>query len=145
MERLLPKSGNECAIRWCKSCCLKEPEIMLKARTGVALAFLALCGWAVTCGASADETTAGKAEEKAKPALDSFGDPLPAYARLRLGTVRFRQGSPIASLRYLPDGKTLLSIGNDQVIRYWEASTGKERYRFGTPVTPMYNPLAFPD
>jgi WD40 repeat protein len=111
------------------------------AKTCVALAFLALSGWLVAGGVAAEEPASAKpdAADKAKPRADSFGDPLPAYARLRLGTIRFRQGSAISTLRYLPDGKTLLSVGNDQVIRFWEAATGKELYRFGAPVTNAMN------
>lgn len=119
---------------------------MLKAKTCVVFAFLALTGWLVTRGVGAEEPAAAKAAdrpdaaaEKARPGTDSFGDPLPAYGRLRLGTLRFRQGSPITSLRYLPDGKTLASMGSDQVIRFWEATTGKELYRFGTPLTNTNN------
>lgn len=113
---------------------------MLKAKTGVALAFLALAGWLVARGVTAAEPAVQAADrpdaaEKASPATDAFGDPLPAYARLRLGTLRFRQGSAISSLRYLPDGKTLVSVGSDQVMRFWEASSGKQLYRFGAPVT----------
>jgi WD40 repeat protein len=103
-------------------------------------ALLGLTGWLVVRDLAAEEPAAAKAADRpdaaadsARPGMDPFGDPLPAYARLRLGTVRFRQGSAITMLRYLPDGKTLVSAGSDQVIRFWEASTGKERYRFGTP------------
>jgi WD40 repeat protein len=68
-----------------------------------------------------------KNEVEAKPqATDHLGDPLPTGARLRLGTIRFRHGGTVTSVRYLPDGKTLMSYGNDQTLRYWDAVTGKE-------------------
>jgi WD40 repeat protein len=66
-------------------------------------------------------------------AVDPHGDPLPKHVRLRLGTIRFRQGSPVSSLRYSPDGKTLISSGNDQSLRMWEAKSGKELFSFGGP------------
>src|SRR6516164_2498070 len=58
------------------------------------------------------------------PAVDRYGDPLPKHVRLRLGTIRFRQGSPVASLRFAPNGKTL---------RMWDPKTGKEHSSFGAP------------
>jgi WD40 repeat protein len=122
---------------------------MLKAKTCVVVAFLGLSGWLVVRGLAAEEPAPARADrpdaaEKAKPASDAFGDPLPAYARLRLGTIRFRQGSPITTLRYLADGKTLVSAGTDQVIRFWEASTGRELYRFGTPLANTTNAALAP-
>jgi WD40 repeat protein len=114
---------------------------MCKAKTCTVFAFLGLAGWLVIRDLAAEEPASTKAVNRpaataanAKPGTDSFGDPLPPYARLRLGTIRFRQGSAITTLRYLPDGKTLASIGSDQVIRFWEATTGRELSRFGTPV-----------
>jgi WD40 repeat protein len=76
----------------------------------------------------------GEAPPQGPPApTDPYGDPLPKHVRLRLGTIRFRQGSPVASLRYSPDGKTLISSGNDQSLRMWEANSGKELFSFGGP------------
>lgn len=69
--------------------------------------------------------------------LDLFGDPLPTHARLRLGTTRFRQGTPLSAIRFLPDGKTLVSMGTDQVLRYWDAANGRELYSFGDPINPF--------
>ena len=44
----------------------------------------------------------------------------------------FLRGSiPLAfSLAYTPDGQKLVTAGLDQVIRFWDLSTGKERYSF---------------
>jgi RNA polymerase sigma factor (sigma-70 family) len=56
---------------------------------------------------------------------DRFRDPLPPEAIARIGTVRFRHGRPVTSLGFTPDGKQLLSGGEDGV-RVWDAVTGKE-------------------
>lgn len=90
------------------------------------------------------------AEPKAAPPaakLDLFGDPLPTHARLRLGTMRFRQGTPLTAIRFLPDGKRLVSAGSDQVLRFWDAANGRELYRFGDPISTApagLNPFAPP-
>jgi RNA polymerase sigma factor (sigma-70 family) len=64
---------------------------------------------------------------------DQFGDPLPAGALKRIGTLRFRQGGgTINSLLVCPDGKTLVSkafYGN-RTICAWELATGKLLHQF---------------
>jgi endo-1,4-beta-xylanase len=58
-----------------------------------------------------------------KPATrDRFGDPLPAGAIARLGTVRFRNG--MFKPHFLPDGKTILTT-NQRAIQFWEAASGR--------------------
>jgi WD40 repeat protein len=61
---------------------------------------------------------------------DRFGDPLPDGAVARMGTVRFRHGGEVWFVASLADGKTLLSIGKDDVVRWWEAASGKEVARW---------------
>jgi WD40 repeat protein len=52
-----------------------------------------------------------------------FGDPLPPGAIARLGTLRWRH--PDAFLfAFAPDGKTLVTVGDDDV-RFWDISSGK--------------------
>jgi WD40 repeat protein len=86
-----------------------------------ALAFLALValGFAVAADGVAD-----------KPAVDAHGDPLPAHTRLRLGSLRFRQGGTVTALYFLSDRKTLVSSGDDATIRFWDADTGRELRHF---------------
>jgi RNA polymerase sigma factor (sigma-70 family) len=66
----------------------------------------------------------------AGPPRDLFGDPLPAGALARLGTVRFRQGNFVYGLLLSPDGKTVVSYGGNQAITFWDAATGREVRRF---------------
>jgi WD40 repeat protein len=72
----------------------------------------------------------GKPEKRA---VDSFGDPLPAGALARLGTVRYRHGKGVSFIAFSADGKKLAFAGceaMDNAIRLIETSTGKELRTF---------------
>ncbi len=71
-------------------------------------------------------SSAPRADEAPKAPVDRHGDPLPKFARDRLGTVRFRQGGQVATLRFAADGKTLLTAGVDNSLRSWDVKTGRE-------------------
>ena len=58
------------------------------------------------------------------PKLDLYGDPLPAGAVARIGSIRLRH-TGLSDLVYLPDGKTILTSGADRVLRWWDMATGK--------------------
>jgi RNA polymerase sigma factor (sigma-70 family) len=58
--------------------------------------------------------------------VDGDGDPLPAGALLRLGSVHLRHRNCLRSVAFTPDGKLLASAGWDPVIRFWDPQTGKE-------------------
>lgn len=62
-----------------------------------------------------------------QPLKDQLGDPLPAHALLRLGTLRFRYGGVVRMLAFARDGKTLTCCGWDNPIRRWDTQTGAER------------------
>jgi WD40 repeat protein len=64
---------------------------------------------------------------ESKTPTDIHGDALPTGARQRLGTVRFRHTS--TALAYSPDGALLASGGHDNVIRLFDAKTGREVHR----------------
>lgn len=73
--------------------------------------------------------------------VDLFGDPLPQGAIARFGTVRlFHRGparlsfrSPVSTLLYSGDGKTVFSAGLTETIRCWDVESGKEVRQFVVP------------
>ena len=71
------------------------------------------------------------AEQPPAPATDQYGDPLPPCAVGRLGTVRWRHGGMTEFVAFLPDGKSVLSVGEDNQVRVWEFPSGKPIRHFG--------------
>ena len=57
-------------------------------------------------------------------------DPLPAEARLRLGSTRFRDGGFVSAMALSPDGKVLALANQNLTLRLLDATTGKELRRF---------------
>jgi WD40 repeat protein len=62
------------------------------------------------------------AAAKPYPKQDWHGDPLPARAAVRLGTIRFRDARRVA---FLPDGKTMLA-GNFGSLHLYDVATGQD-------------------
>jgi WD40 repeat protein len=60
---------------------------------------------------------------------DCYGDPLPAGAVARFGTVRLRHSSGIRSVALSPDGKLIASATSSNAS-VWDAGTGQELERF---------------
>jgi WD40 repeat protein len=63
-------------------------------------------------------------------ATDLHGDPLPAGALARLGTVRLRHDTTVVFAAFLPDGKRILSVSEDGVVCAWDFPSGKQIARF---------------
>lgn len=69
---------------------------------------------------------AGPVERGPMPHLvDRYGDPLPAGAVARLGSVRLRHPG-LKDFALLPDGKTAVTVGDDKMVREWDLGTGKQ-------------------
>jgi WD40 repeat protein len=66
-------------------------------------------------------------------AKDQHGDPLPKGALARIGTVRWRHAGTAVFAAFLADGKSVVSVGSDQIIHVWEYPSGKEIRRFDNP------------
>jgi RNA polymerase sigma factor (sigma-70 family) len=84
------------------------------------------------------EAPPAPAREAGPPAvqarLDRTGDPLPAGAVARLGTVRFRTWAD--RVAFLPGDRVLATVGRE-VISFWDVGTGKETRR---PVDMRWGP-----
>ncbi|HEV8062725.1 MAG TPA: WD40 repeat domain-containing protein [Gemmataceae bacterium] len=72
--------------------------------------------------------------------LDSLGDPLPPPAVARFGTVRLQHPSEVISVRFSPDGKSLIAAGETtffrdrqarEGFRFWDPNTGKLQRKLG--------------
>ena len=64
---------------------------------------------------------------------DSLGDPLPAGALLRLGSVRLRHKEGIRSVTFTADGKQVITAGGDGRVCFWSLLDGKEALQVHKP------------
>jgi RNA polymerase sigma factor (sigma-70 family) len=63
---------------------------------------------------------------KEQPPLDLYGDPLPDGVLVRMGTMRLRHAGAAQAV-FAADGKTLLTVGRDPLVRFWDIHDGKLR------------------
>ncbi|HZV07471.1 MAG TPA: sigma-70 family RNA polymerase sigma factor [Gemmataceae bacterium] len=110
---------------------LKLASIVLLA-AGTLVAGVGLLAWTTPApqpqGEERAESKPPAPPQNAKPQvhIDQAGDPLPAEAISRLGTIRFRHGGAISSIVFTPDGKSLVSCGIWDGIRIWDTASGKQ-------------------
>jgi WD40 repeat protein len=83
--------------------------------------------WAVTAlvaaGSGSRPAAVPPAQAPDNARVDCYGDPLPAGAIARLGTVRHR--FQCNGLAFLPDGETIISAKSGGAIQLWNGRTGK--------------------
>jgi RNA polymerase sigma factor (sigma-70 family) len=82
-------------------------------------------------GASVPGTEQLKSPEGKRTRLDRAGDPLPAGAIARHGSVRLVHGGSVLGLAFSPSGTVVASCGGDnrgedRAIHLWDVATGKE-------------------
>jgi RNA polymerase sigma factor (sigma-70 family) len=65
---------------------------------------------------------------------DEHGDPLPAEAIARVGTMRFRHGSQVYCVAFSPDGRLIASGSYHGDLCLWDRETGKLVRRFVEPL-----------
>ncbi len=70
------------------------------------------------------------------PKLDRHGDPIPAGAVARYGTVRLRHGADVQAMAFSFDAKLLCTVSaTEDSVKLWDTTTGKEVARLGTTAT----------
>ncbi len=113
--------------------------------TRVGLILLFALGYASGIGKCANPLQREKqAEAKQTASTDLYGDPLPAGAIARLGTLRFRHGSSLNDLLVSPDGRTFISAGGNSV-EIWDAQTGLRLRQFPFATLFVYSVELTPD
>ena len=76
-----------------------------------------------------------KEPEAAKPRVDIHGDPLPAGAVARLGTVRFRHPGSVRLVAFSPDGRLIAAVSDGQAtVIIWERTTGRKLRTIRAPL-----------
>jgi RNA polymerase sigma factor (sigma-70 family) len=107
---------------------------MVGAALLLGLTVLAAAGGLLSQAGPATQPPAAEARPGKEPSdaprgkVDVLGDPLPAGAVARLGTVRLQQAFTPAIV-YSPDGKLLASTDWD-IVRLWDMTNGKETRHF---------------
>lgn len=93
-------------------------------------------------------TTASAAEdvELAATALDQYGEPLADGVLARLSRAHYPHPCPLYAWAYSPNGKTLVSLAEDQVVRFWNTADGRLAHAIEPPpvvIVPWPGQLSF--
>ncbi len=116
--------------------------IVLFLAAGVALAG-ALAGGKGDPPPEAEPPTRPEGERRTRP--EPPPDPLPPGAVGRLGSARLRHAAGVRAIAFAPDGRTLVSGGWDNTIRFWDLATGRERDRLPGPKRGLLGIALTPD
>src|SRR5262245_52140508 len=71
-----------------------------------------------------DQTAVTDASPATRPSPEDVRGGLPDGAVARLGTTRFRQGTPVRVAAVSPDG-THIATADDGTVHLWDAATGR--------------------
>jgi RNA polymerase sigma factor (sigma-70 family) len=82
--------------------------------------------------ADAEVSGADQAKPQEEARTDRFGDPLPAGAVARLGTVRWRHEDWVGPFALAPNGSAIFAVAA-RTVSVWEPATGKPRACFALP------------
>ncbi len=104
---------------------------------------LALRGAPAPLGRQRSEATT-KTSSPSRP-VDRRADPLPRYARLRIGGTRFDHGDSIHQVLYTPNGKSLVAIDRTGAVCVWDAASGQLVRNIGSPFTDLGQIALSPD
>jgi RNA polymerase sigma factor (sigma-70 family) len=106
-------------------------KVLLKTTALVAVLALLAFGYCGLASQQSGDATLAQlpAQVDAAPTVDLHGDPLPAGAQARLGTVRFRHGYGITGAALSADGKTIFA-SDYHSVRVWDAVTGKSKAQY---------------
>jgi RNA polymerase sigma factor (sigma-70 family) len=112
---------------------LTRPTLVLTALVALAVAGFS---WTLHSDPASQPVPEAASVQKDTALQDRQGDGLPAGARQRLGTTRWRHGGVTGLVAFLEGGKRVLSAADDGLFHLWEFPSGKEIRQFGP---------AFPD
>jgi RNA polymerase sigma factor (sigma-70 family) len=97
---------------------------------GAVLLAAAMLGTGATMllkAAPQDRPPAPAAEQ---PPPETRDERLPRGVLARMGTTRLRHGDAVFFAAYTPDGRALVTAGQDRTVRLWDLATGQEIRRF---------------
>src|SRR5437764_12438384 len=75
---------------------------------------------------------AASAQAREGPRADAEGNPLPAAAVSRIGSLSMLSGGPVFSLSFSRDGKRLASAARDGKLLVWDVPAGRILRHFDT-------------